>query len=151
MKQGAFLKENRKPKETKYCGQAPLMDRTERRRTRICRQKRQHLTYVVVIGVLLMAMVGMVFLLAGDQLTGTWYMDDVTAYQFNGRGKGALMLPDSEYEFTYEVEDDILYIDFVHEGAKDAEYVFRVNGDVLTMDGGNATTRGEYVLRRAEG
>lgn len=160
MKKGAFLKENRKnlPEEqvrypisaghTESVGRPSMADRTEQRRRRIQKQHRKRLMLLVSIFLLLTILITSIVYLSRDSLTGTWHIDEVTAYQFNGRGKGALLLPGSEYEFTYKIEGNRLYIDFSYEGAKDAEYVFQVNGDTLTLNGGNATTKGEYVLTK---
>ena len=85
-----------------------------------------------------------------NPLEGKWNMDDVTIYEFGSANKGALLLPSTEYEFTYTTKDDVLYIDFIAENAKDASYAFQVNGDTLTFEGGNATTQGTYVLKKVQ-
>lgn len=61
-----------------------------------------------------------------------------------------MVLPSAEYKFSYSVTDNILHIDFKYEGAKDAQYTFCVDGDTLTLEGGNATTQGIYVLTKRE-
>ena len=57
-------------------------------------------------------------------------------------------LPSAEYSFSYTIEEDVLYIDFAYEGAKDAQYTFRVEGDFLILEGGNSTTQGTLILKR---
>lgn len=160
MKKGAFLKENRKnlPEEqvrypisaghTESVGRPSMADRTEQRRRRIQKQRKKRLMLLVAIFLLLTILIASIVYLSRDSLTGIWHIDEVTAYRFNGRGEGALVLPNSEYEFTYRIDRNSLYIDFVHEEAKDAEYIFQVNGDILILNGGNTTTNGEYVLTK---
>ena len=40
-----------------------------------------------------------------DVLSGTWDIDGITVYQFDGKGNGALKLPDNTYSFTYKTKD----------------------------------------------
>ena len=55
---------------------------------------------------------------------GTYYVDEYTAYRFDGTGEGALCLgEETEYIFHYAVAKDILFIDFEDEGASDVKYV----------------------------
>ena len=63
-------------------------------------------------------------------------MDVVTTYEYYRNGKGAMVLPSAEYEFTYSAQDDALCIDFDYEGAKGAEYTFVTEGNTLTFYGG---------------
>ena len=141
------MKENRKKPEAERVRQPSSTNRAEQRKRQCQRQRRQYRMLLIVVPLLLILIAAIAFL-TKDPLAGTWHIDDVTSYRFNGRGKGALVLPNSEYEFTYEVEGNSLYIDFANEGAKDAEYVFQVSGGILTLNGGNATTKGEYTLAR---
>lgn len=85
-----------------------------------------------------------------DALAGVWDCDGYTAYRFDGRGRGALLLSDSEYEFTYRLEGDWLFIDFADEAARDSAYTFRVEGDRLRLKGGERTIDGNFELRRTE-
>lgn len=111
-------------------------------------KKIQRPQITLIIAALLVVLILAVTLLKVDVLAGRWNMDDVTAYHFDGKGKGALVLPHAQYVFSYTIEEDVLCIDFDHEGAKDAEYTFHVEGDTLTLNGGNATTKGEFVLTK---
>lgn len=73
-------------------------------------------------------------------LKGTFVYDDSTKYEFDGRRKGAMIIGDSSYEYTYSVEGDTLKMDFVDERNVDATYTFKIENDVLTLVGGEGTT-----------
>lgn len=102
------------------------------------------------IGIMLCLIIIVLFIVGRKSpLEGKWYMDEVTAYEFYDGGKGAMVLPSAEYEFTYSITDNNLSIDFTYEGAKDAQYIFTIEGNTLTLEGGNATTQGTYVLSKS--
>lgn len=71
-----------------------------------------------------------------DALAGKWDFDGTTAYEFDSKGSGAMLLTLADYDFTYEIKDNQLYIDFVNESAHDATYEFSVKGDTLILIGG---------------
>ncbi len=68
-----------------------------------------------------------------DALKGTWDLDGVTAYRFDGKGAGSLNLPSSSYAFTYEIKDGTLAIDFESEAAQDKTYTFTAYKNKLTL------------------
>lgn len=147
MKNGKYLAKNSNRQEHLHTEERAKI------RARQSRKEKQRQRLLVCIGaliVLLIIAVIIVILLPDSLLEGKWDMDGVTAYEFYKSGKGALVLPSAEYEFTYTVKDNTLYIDFEFDGAKDAQYVFSVEGNTLTLDGGNATTQGIYVLTKSE-
>lgn len=84
----------------------------------------------------------------GDALQGQWRIDEVTAYRFDGKGEGALVLPDLDFPFRYTIKKDILSIDFESESARDFSYTFRVDGDQLTLTGGEGDEDVSYLLIR---
>lgn len=83
-----------------------------------------------------------------NPIVGKWDMDGITSYEFKRNGKGRMILPSSEYQFTYEIEGEELRIDFEYEGARDAQYLFTVTEDQLILDGGNSFTCGVYILTK---
>ena len=85
-----------------------------------------------------------------DPLTGTWDYDSNTTYQFDGKGSGAMLLTSATYDFSYQVKDDQLFIDFSNEAARDCTYTFSVNDNTLTLTGGEGTIGGTYELHRQE-
>lgn len=153
MKKGAYLKDNKLPEEQKRTSQLTMEER-QRRKAKRLRKQRQRKQLQFTIGILLILIVALVIVLASihqqSPIEGTWYMDEVTAYEFRNGGKGAMILPSAEYEFTYSITDNNLSIDFEYEGAKDAQYIFTINGNTLTLEGGNTTTQGTYVLSKSE-
>lgn len=66
----------------------------------------------------------------------------------SGKGSGAMLLTLADYDFTYEIKDNQLYIDFVNESAHDATYEFSVKGDTLILIGGEGTIGGTYELTK---
>ena len=68
-----------------------------------------------------------------DVLSGTWYLDGVTVYRFDGKGNGSLNLPNSTYPFTYKMNDNSLIIDFESEAARDITYSFAVENGKLSL------------------
>ena len=150
MGKGVFLKENRS-REQSVTGRWTSRDKSGTKVERFRKHKRRRrLTGIGLLVVLLTLAVVIGIVLTGNPLIGRWNMDAVTSYEFSRNGKGALILPSAQYDFTYTIDDDVLYIDFAYDGAKDAQYAFVVDGDVLTLDGGNSTTRGIYVLTKSK-
>lgn len=127
------------------------VEERQKRKAKRLRKQKYRKQLILGIGVLLCLPI-IVFVIVGQisSLEGKWYMDEVTAYEFYDGYKGAMVLPSAEYEFSYTIKDDILRIDFDYEGAKDAQYTFVVDGDTLTLTGGNETTKGTYVLQKRE-
>lgn len=149
MKVGAFLKENR-TQEHRDSKRLAKEEHTERKakRLRAKKQRQWLLRSIVILIVLLTVAVVAGIALPTSPLEGKWDMDGVTSYEFYKNGKGAMVLPSAEYEFVYEIEDNTVYIYFLYDGAKDAQYIFAVDGDVLTLDGGNATVQDTYILTK---
>ena len=73
-------------------------------------------------------------------LQGTWYYDQYTEYEFDGKGNGCMCIDKTNhYEFTYKAEDGTLYLDFALDYVTDCQYTYTVDGDKLTLVGGNGT------------
>ncbi|MBR3163345.1 MAG: hypothetical protein IKF17_04535 [Clostridia bacterium] len=82
-----------------------------------------------------------------DKLFGSWTTDGITIYKFNGKGQGYLVTTLSRYEFNYKIKKNELYIDFLSDKAKDANYEFSIDEDKLVVDGIDETT-GSYTMTR---
>lgn len=147
MKKGAFLEKNRK----KVTKEVPEKRGTTKKRKRRRQQRRMLMTGIgIIAGLLVAAFALMLFMTKDSPLVGQWSLDGVTSYAFYKDGKGALMLPTAEYAFTYKVEENVLYLDYADEKAKDAQYVYEIKGDKLILTGGNTTTQGELVCTKSE-
>ena len=108
---------------------------------------------VILAAVLILSVILIVKSCSGsDVLKGTWNLDGVTVYQFDGNGHGSLNLPSNTYPFTYEIKDNELHIDFESDAARDADYTFYVTNGVLTMTGGEGSVEPGrvYELTRQE-
>lgn len=118
------------------------------------RQRRLTIISVILATVMILSIILIVKSCSGsgDALKGTWDLDGVTVYQFDGNGHGSLNLPSNTYPFTYEIKDNELHIDFESDAARDADYTFSVKNGVLTMTGGEGSIEPGrvYELTRQE-
>ena len=123
--------------------------RSSRRRSR--RRRKLNPRFVFLVAVMLALLIGIIFAVRScsrPSIVGRWDIDGTTVYEFGKDGKGALVLMTMEYEFTYTIEDDLVRINFVDEGALDADYIFQVQKDTLFLTGGPGDAKSEYVLDR---
>ena len=108
----------------------PQKHRTAQKR----RQRRLTIITVILAAVMILSIILIVKSCSGsDVLKGTWNLDGVTVYQFDGNGHGSLNLPSNTYPFTYEIKDNELRIDFESDAARDADYTFTVEKDKLIL------------------
>lgn len=119
----------------------------ERRRRKKLREKKRRkrkriiTSFVVVILIILVALgIKLAFdRFYRDELEGTWTPDESTYYQFDGKGRGALIVQPSRYRFSYTYKDGRLSIDFDSEKATDADYMVTLEGDELTLSIGQGS------------
>ena len=83
-----------------------------------------------------------------DALKGTWDLDGVTVYEFDGKGAGSLNLPSNSYAFTYEIKNGTLAIDFESEAARDTTYAFTADKNKLTLTDGEGTDSKTFELTK---
>lgn len=76
---------------------------------------------------------------AGAQFLGTWQLDEVTTYEFDGQGRGIMLTAVDNYTFVYSADGGKLDIDFDIDDAMDSEYSYSMAGDKLTISRGGAT------------
>jgi len=88
------------------------------------------------------------FLVSGDALKGTWNYDNITMYQFNGRGKGTLILPEKSYEFSYELTEEEVRMDFVNEQIEDSSYYYSMEKETLTLFGVSGMEEFSYEMQK---
>lgn len=119
------------------------------------KQKQRRMLFGGAAAVLIVIVVVIVLIVKGcsgrtDVLAGTWDFDGTTTYSFDGEGSGAMMLPSISYDFTYTIDGNKLVIDYINESVHDSPYEFAVDGDILTMVGGEGKVGGTYKLTRQE-
>lgn len=87
-----------------------------------------------------------------NTLNGTYSYDKNTKYVFNGKGKGSLNIQEGEYKYTYTVDGSKLSIDFKNEDLYDATYDYQIDGDTLTLIGGEGTASvgTKYILTKVK-
>ncbi len=140
---------NRKPSrlESKERNTKHEIGKSSRNRRRYRKRRRSKIWILaVVIAAIMLFVFIRVSWLSGDKLEGTWSIDEITSYQFDGNGKGALVLPDKTYEFLYAIEEDQLRIDFINANARDFQYSFTIDGDYLILSGGEGKESITYEL-----
>ena len=132
----------------------PAISRAEYNRRLAAKRKRQRRkrirTGIIALLVLAVLIIGIVLICkscsADKSIVGTWDYDTVTVYRFDKNGKGALELPNGSYEFSYNIDEDKLIIDFISESASDSTYTFYINNDALTLiSDGNS-----YMLKKIQ-
>ena len=115
-----------------------------RRRRRV---KKKAVFLALIIVVLIVACLIFLFLpkekdkekSAVNDIIGTWTTDNVTVYEFDDNNKGKLIVPLGTYDFTYEIKDDKLFIDFVNEKSTDSKYSYHFKDGKLILEGSNGT------------
>ena len=132
----------------------PAISRAEYNRRLAAKRKRQRRkrirTGIIALLVLAVLIIGIVLICkscsADKSIVGTWDYDTVTVYRFDKNGIGALELPNGSYEFSYNIDEDKLIIDFISESASDSTYTFYINNDALTLiSDGNS-----YILKKIQ-
>jgi len=78
-------------------------------------------------------------------IIGTWTTDGVTVYEFNKNKTGKLILPLSEYDFDYEINDNRLHIEFKHNSI-DSDYIISFEDKKLILIEGKI----RYVFTKKE-
>lgn len=114
-------------------------------------RRRLNPRFLITLAVLLALLIGItvgVRCCTKPTIRGRWDLDGTTIYKFDRNGTGALVLMYAEYEFTYTIEGDRLYIDFEDEAALDAAYTFKVEDRMLFLTGGPGDARNDYVLTK---
>ena len=81
-------------------------------------------------------------------LKGTFIYNNNVKYEFDGNGKGAMYDGNTKYDYTYTIQEGNLMMDFKNEAVHDATYTYQLEGEVLTLIGGEGTTGGEYTLNK---
>ncbi len=97
---------------------------------RMKRKKKYNKKRIIIIAIIAVIILLIIFFLKSKNNTnnktiiGAWTTDGVTIYEFSDSGKGKLIVPLSEYPFTYKIEDNKLFIDFENETSKDSTYEY---------------------------
>lgn len=116
------------------------------------RNKRIRMMCITVVSILLVLIMGLGAMLCSknDGFKGIWDLDGTTMYEFNGSGKGAMLLPSNEYMFTYTVDEEnkTISIDFASEKANDYTYTYELLRNKLILSGGDGDNYLSYVFTK---
>lgn len=125
-------------------------DRAAKTKQRRRNQRIRIATGIAALVLLALIVVLCVKVFGGDGFKGTWDLDGTTAYQFNGSGKGAMLLPSASYEFSYTVdkENQTIHIDFADEKANDYTYTYELTGSKLVLSGGDEDETFAYEFKK---
>ena len=143
--------EHRQP--GRYLSESERMAQRNKKKKK--KQKQRRMLFGGAAAVLIVIVVVIVLIVKGcsgrtDVLAGTWDFDGTTTYSFDGEGSGAMVLPSISYDFTYKIDGNTLVIDYINESVHDSTYEFAVDGDALTLIGGEGTAGGTYKLTKQE-
>jgi len=136
---------NRQPESTRRA-----QGRYEARKP-VKRKKKNKLLLLVsaLLAVILIVVIILQMLPKNDsKLLGVWQYDEYTQYEFNEDGKGCLCADDVHYEYEYKVTNGKLEIDFTEDIVRDCNYTYVVEGNKLTLTGGEGTDGGTYELTK---
>lgn len=141
---------NTRPSGGRYLSETERLRRRKKRQQRLMIQR--GIVGLVAIAVLILIILLIVKGCSGssDALAGKWDVDGTTFYEFDGDGKGALILPSKTYDFTYKIDSDQIHIDYENESVHDGSYTFKIDGNKLTLVGGEGTIGGTYELTKVE-
>ncbi len=131
--------------------------RMQRERAKRLRRRRRIITIsaAIILALLIFLIVILVKSCRNDssatnpyqQIQGEWAVDNITKYAFNSDGNGALILPSDTYDFTYEIKDNVITIDFTSDLVIDSSYTYDIIGKQLTItDVKNADLK--YILKK---
>ena len=78
------------------------------------------------------------------------YEKDGTHYEFKKDGTGSMSGTGFDYKYNYTTEGDVLKIDFEAKEVHDAEYTYKVDGNILNLKAksGTETLGEEYKLEK---
>ena len=132
----------------------PPTQQTRRKVPKWKRFLRRYGFYIVSALILAVVVLGIVLICKScskatdaSDFNGTYYIDDYTSYEFDGKGKGAMCLGDTtRYVFDYLIKDDEISFDFEDSRVKDAAYSFTVDKSTITLIESGGTT--SYTLSK---
>lgn len=110
----------------------------------------RQLTILVVVIVLVGAAFFLKSGIGSDELKGTWAVDEITAYRFDGDGKGCMLLPEQELDFSYECEHGVLSIDYENEAVQDRKFRYHVNQNKLILEDGEGDELARFEFTRKD-
>ena len=107
--------------------------------------------YFILVLLLATLVLGIIFLCRGcskmqnaSDFDGIYYIDDYTAYEFDGKGKGAMCLGETtRYVFDYSVKNGTVSFEYEDKRINDTTYTFTLNGNTITItetNGANSYT-----------
>ncbi len=83
-----------------------------------------------------------------SEIEGVFIYDKNTQYVFGKDGTGTMKLDTSSYDYKYTIKGDVLFLDFESDGLSDCQYIFKLEGNVLTLEGKEGTIGGTYTLTK---
>ncbi len=104
---------------------------------------KKNVIFMMVLFVLVV--IGLIFVIKTltknkNELIGMWTTDGNTVYQFDEDYTGKLIVPLSEYKFTYKVDGDKLSIDFENEKSTDVDCNYSIKDGKLILENFNGNT-----------
>lgn len=130
-------------KNRQYSGRYLSFDRRKARKRR-ARQRGIVIVSAIVLALLILVIVWICKGCSSNdmntELVGVWKYDQYTEYEFKDTNSGCMCLDNNtHYEFAYSIKDNILHIDFALDYVTDCQYTYTLEGDKLTLVGGEGT------------
>ena len=106
------------------------------------------ITIPIIVIVLTSLAIYFIFFHKSNDLVGLWDIDGNTKYEFIDNKKGKLIVPNSEYPFTYKIKDNVISIDFENENSIDSDFEYKLNKDILELT--NVKDNRNHTLKRVK-
>lgn len=139
-----------RPRSGRYLSETERLRRKKIRRRKIMIQRGILAGAALAILILIIVLIFKGCSGGKNDIAGTWRLDNFTAYQFENDGTGVMLLTNSQYDYTFKVKGDNLYIDYKDDILGDVSYTFAVEGDTLILTGGEGTSGRTYELTKVE-
>lgn len=113
---------------------------------RILKGNKKRSIITAILLVVVAAILVIYFSSGGKNITGTYYLDEYTAYDFQPDGRGTLIAGNMSYGFSYYTKGKTLKLDFDSDAVYNAEYQYELHEGKLILVGGEGTVGGKYEL-----
>ena len=123
------------------------------------KKHKQTFKIIIILLIIIMIAVGITIAIINNKdnnstnaedntLIGTFIYNENVKYEFNNNGKGAMYDNETEYKYSYTINENKLVLDFENEAVHDATYRFKLENSTLTLNGEEGTMGGKYILEK---
>ncbi len=80
-----------------------------------------------------------------NPVVGKWKTDKGTIYQFDKDYTGKLIVSTGEYKYKYEIDDNIITVDFENESSIDTKFKYKIEDSKLILENDNGVFTFEKI------